>query len=142
MGKKGFTLIELIMVIIILGILAIVAIPRFFNLQTRAMEGAVDGVVGSVRSGIHMYYGSNTAWPPTGGLEDPADLPETTVFEEILEQGIDVASGGVGWTRVTDTYTYTYPGAAPDGGTEVFVYSPGPGGDGSFTNDGTGTHVR
>ena len=54
--KKGFTLIELIMIIVILGILAAVAIPKYYNLQTQAKVSAEKGVLGGVRSGIATYY--------------------------------------------------------------------------------------
>ena len=56
MRKKGFTLIELVMIIIILGILAVVAIPRYFELSDQAKAAAEDGVVGGVRGGIHTYF--------------------------------------------------------------------------------------
>ena len=58
---KGFTLIELIMIIVILGILAAVAIPKYFDLQTQAKVSAEKGVVGGVRSGIATYYGNQCA---------------------------------------------------------------------------------
>ena len=54
--KKGFTLIELMAVILILAILAGVALPRFFNYQTQAREAATKGTLGGVRAGIANFY--------------------------------------------------------------------------------------
>jgi len=48
--QKGFTMIELAMVILILGILAVVAIPRFIDLQANAQQAAVDGMASSFLS--------------------------------------------------------------------------------------------
>ncbi|MBF0311184.1 MAG: prepilin-type N-terminal cleavage/methylation domain-containing protein [Magnetococcales bacterium] len=49
-GQAGFTLIELVMVIVILGILAAVALPKFTDLSSSAKQAAVDGVAGSISS--------------------------------------------------------------------------------------------
>lgn len=49
-AQQGFTMIELVMVIVILGILAAVAMPRFYDLQTDAREAKADGIFGTVRS--------------------------------------------------------------------------------------------
>ncbi len=71
MNKKGFTLIELVMVIVIIGILASVAIPRFVNLQQDARKAACDGNLGAIRSALTAYYAKtavntgNAAFPPT-----------------------------------------------------------------------------
>ena len=61
MRKKGFTLIELVMVIVILGILAAVAIPTFFNLQDQAKVSAAQGALGGLRSGISIWYAKEAA---------------------------------------------------------------------------------
>ncbi|WP_275667578.1 prepilin-type N-terminal cleavage/methylation domain-containing protein [Photobacterium kishitanii] len=56
MKKNGFTLIELIVVIIILGILAVVAMPRFLNTQKDANNAALKGLEAAVNSGLKMGY--------------------------------------------------------------------------------------
>ena len=55
MNKKGFTLIELIMVIAILGILAAYAVPKFFSLADTAKEKTWDQLAVEINSGIRMY---------------------------------------------------------------------------------------
>ena len=49
-NKGGFTLIELVMVIIILGILAAIAVPRFVDLQQEARTAVLDASVGAIKS--------------------------------------------------------------------------------------------
>ena len=54
--QGGFTLIELVMVIVILGVLAATAIPKFVNLQSDAQQSAVDGVAGALGSASAINY--------------------------------------------------------------------------------------
>ena len=54
-NNKGFTLIELIMVTIILGILAAVAIPRYTTSVSAAEAAAEDAVISSIRAGLENY---------------------------------------------------------------------------------------
>ncbi len=63
--RAGFTLIELMAVVLILAILAGVALPRFFDYQVRAREAACKGTLGGVRAGVANWY-ADQAFTPTG----------------------------------------------------------------------------
>ncbi|MFA5858962.1 MAG: type II secretion system protein [Elusimicrobiota bacterium] len=62
--SKGFTLIELMIVVAIIGILAAVAVPKFADLIRNSKEGATKGNLGSIRSAIQIYYGENEGMNP------------------------------------------------------------------------------
>jgi len=130
--KKGFTLIELVLVITILGILAISALPSFINISTQAEQASRDGVVGAVRAGIALQRANDlvTNGPPgayPAALDAAANGATCSAaapcFGVVLTQG--VADGS--WTKATAT-TYTFTD-----GTNTFTYTYTPA-SGTFTS--------
>jgi len=87
--RKGFTLIELVMVILLLGILAVVAIPKYFDLQNDAKDAAEKGVLGAVRAGVYTYFAKNRAYPATldGASTGVCSSTTTPCFDNVLAQG-------------------------------------------------------
>lgn len=59
--QSGFTLLELVIVIVVLGILAALAIPRFISLQREARIAVIDSLFNSIRSGSNVIYAKAAA---------------------------------------------------------------------------------
>ena len=125
-NSKGFTLIELIMVTIILGILAAVAIPRYMTSVTKAEEAAEDAVISAIKAGLETYAveqlmdNGRRTWPtnpwdaletkPAGYDANDADDADTdgewtynTTTNKITHQRND--NSRVGWTYDKGTQT-------------------------------------
>jgi type IV pilus assembly protein PilA len=67
MSKKGFTLIELIIVVIIIGILAAIAAPMMSANVERAKRSEAIAAMGAIRTAIRLYYAEQTKWPTAIG---------------------------------------------------------------------------
>lgn len=104
-NEKGFTLIELVMVIVILGILAATAIPKFVDLSTNAENSVRDGVTGALQGAISMNHAQYL-------INSSSDYTATSIAAAVDTQGItlsassntistasgDIGSGTCSWT--------------------------------------------
>ncbi len=77
-SKKGFTLVELMIVVAIIGILAGIAIPRYMNFIRRSREGATKGNLGAVRSALNIYYSDTEGLYPQRGVVAAGNIPPGT----------------------------------------------------------------
>jgi len=113
MRSKGFTLIELVMVIVILGILAAVAIPKFVDLTTEARISATKGGLGAIRSAVAIQYAksatSGTVSFPTAVTTDifaDSSIPTNKLNNATSISTVTVAPSGTatsanGWWYIT-----------------------------------------
>lgn len=109
--QRGFTLIEIIMVIVLLGIIAAIAIPKYVDLKTAAVDATVEGLRGGLTSAAAIGYADlavNTS---------AATYPTTDQINTSYLQSDDLAytSGTPGyWTASVGntTYNFTYTQSA------------------------------
>ncbi len=140
--SKGFTLIELMAVVLILAILAGVALPKFFNYAADAKVASCKGTLGGVRAGIANFYANKAISAGTAAYPTLAELTSGATMQEIVpenpyndDNGVasatqaqsavgtrTVVAGGLGWAY--------YNGSA--GGSAVFYANTSDTGENTF----------
>ena len=120
-NQKGFTLIELIIVIVLLGILAVVAIPKYTDLKTEAAVAAANGVYGAAQGAAAINFaaglvGKAAANRPAYDVTHCTDgvIVSTTVAGNVGGNCLLNALDGIpqGWSASGATITTTVNGVA------------------------------
>ena len=69
-NKKGFTLIELVIVVAILGVLALLVVPNVVNRKNEAEEAVINANIKVINNAIKMYYFEQGDYPQANNIED------------------------------------------------------------------------
>ena len=103
-NQKGFTLIELVVVIVILGILAAIAVPKFIDMQADARLSAVSGMAGAIQSASALAHAQALVDGTTTGNVDMAGIVAVIEgYPAATAAGIFAALNIDGFSVVYDT---------------------------------------
>ena len=116
--SKGFTLIELVTVIAILGVLAAMTVPKFFALQVKAKVEVENQIVGTIRAGLETYAANQIV---QNGIKK---YPESNTTDDLLTTILNPkpaewsfssgATGTITHTRSDSIITWTYVSTGDD----------------------------
>lgn len=133
-GERGFTLIELMIVVAIIGILAAVAIPKFAEMLRKSKEGATKGSLTNIRSATTIYISDNEGIAMLQHGGPPNDAVVTAALTPKYMETIPTAKLG---TYHPDSKVISVSGSA-DRGNPVFLSGSADANGWIYTSDGGG----
>ncbi len=142
MNKKGFTLIELMIVVAIIGILAAIAIPKFADLINKSKEGATKGSLSTVRSALQIYYGDNEGWFPSGAATEAGAATAMEALTTSAKYLNEIPIAKLPSTGHSDVVTVTAAAASDAGGWHYEANSSSPSVWGNFAVNCTHLDIK
>ncbi|TYO95057.1 type II secretion system protein [Desulfallas thermosapovorans] len=112
-NRRGFTLVELMVVVVIIGILAGIAVPKYGNITEKSERSAVEANLRTIDSAISMYRAANGSYP-----EDATAADDVTTLNDYLQEwpsGPGTAKYGIEEGRAIVTSTNAVGGKTLSG---------------------------
>ena len=106
-NEEGFTLVEIIAVLVILGILAAVAIPKYFDLQSDARDKAMEAAMAEAVGRVNGKFGSALL---AGSLYNQINYTDATLGTDMGDFTLSATGGAAGTGDITLTVTGTATG--------------------------------
>ena len=122
---KGFTLIELVVVLVIIGILSVIAVPMYRGYIRRAMAAEGRALMGTLATGQRIYYAQHSMWQTIGATQECGSI----------DYDGDGAAGDIDIDARMNTYFNTFEAAAAAGAVTMMT-------TGTATTDASGIVVQ